>query len=64
MLIQVVVAMLSPLVLLPGFLGLAGELLFDALDWTVLGAAVAIPLYLVISVFECAWRSMDLLALH
>ena len=65
MLIHVVVAMLSPLVLLPGFLGLAGELLFDALDWTVLGAAVAIPLYLVISVFECAlaiwiyWRCID-----
>ena len=65
MLIHVVVAMLSPLVLLPGFLGLAGEMLFDALDWTVSDAEVAIPLYLVISVFECAlaiwiyWRCID-----
>ena len=52
-LIHIVVAMLSPLILLPGMLGLGCELLLDALELPALAWAAAIPLYLLISVLEC-----------
>jgi hypothetical protein len=64
-LIHIVVAMLSPLVLLPGFIGLGSELLLDALELPALAWAAAIPMYLLISVLECIlvvwiyWRCLD-----
>jgi len=52
--IHIVVAMGSPLALVPGFVALGGEMLLDAWELPAFPGVASLPIYLLVSICECA----------